>query len=114
MGPRFSQKIHFGAKSLNHRGGTGYSARVKLRDRRRNGIEFLPPSGRLILATMLPKFLILLVFLVPAELSGQALPPSSSSPKVHSSAAETGRHDRPLDARQQELFQAGEAALKNG
>jgi tetratricopeptide (TPR) repeat protein len=64
--------------------------------------------------SMLPKFLILLGFLVPAEFSGQALPPSPSSSEVHSSAAETGRRDRPLDARQQELFQAGEAALKNG
>ncbi|MFZ1160431.1 MAG: tetratricopeptide repeat protein, partial [Candidatus Sulfotelmatobacter sp.] len=65
---------------------------------------------------MLPKFLILLVFLVPAAFSAQGLTPSSSpvhSNQVHSNA-ETDRHDRPLDPRQQELFQKGEASLKNG
>ena len=62
---------------------------------------------------MVRRFLVLLVLLIPVALAGQALP-ATSSQQLHSDAPQTRRSDRPLDAKQQELFEAGEAALRNG
>ncbi|MFZ0760731.1 MAG: tetratricopeptide repeat protein [Candidatus Sulfotelmatobacter sp.] len=61
---------------------------------------------------MVRRFLVPLVFLLSAPLSGQALPTPSF--QFHSNVPEAERRDRGLDPQQQELFQSGETALRNG
>jgi len=59
---------------------------------------------------MVSRFPVLFVLLLSAVLFAQVSP----APNSHSKASDANPHDQPLDPKQQELFQAGENALKKG
>lgn len=60
---------------------------------------------------MVRRFCVASLFLLPIVLLCQVLP---ASPSPHSEVSDAQRQDRPLDPKQQELFQSGEAALRSG